>query len=266
MQGTSPIGGNILLHDSALFAVAHTCPPPPPLSPTLHPFLSAPTCTHTHCQLQLPQVKGSRKLNHQQKPPPLPSPVVFSIRPYRSEDKELLYRTCLETGDNGGDASNIYANYPNLLGDRYACSLLEHYEDDLTTSPSPSIPPPPSLRFVGPYVELCREFSFVLEDSQGVCGYVLAALDSELFYRRFKEEWLPKILPLYPTPLPGSKPSPEVVSERVKMNKLLATLSTSLLLCPSPALHRIYSPSCITCSFSYHDMFSVTIPHTCTLT
>jgi len=53
-------------------------------------------------------------------------------------------------------------------------------------------------RFVGPYVDLCRDLSFVLEDSQGVCGYVLAALDSQEFYGRFKTEWLPSVLHKYP--------------------------------------------------------------------
>ncbi len=67
-------------------------------------------------------------------------------------------------------------------------------------------------RFVGPYLELCRDLSFVLEDPQGVCGYVLAALDSEQFYRTFKAEWLPRVLGLYPTPPPSIQPSPEVVS------------------------------------------------------
>ena len=68
------------------------------------------------------------------------------------------------------------------------------------------------LRFVGPYLDLCRDLSFVLEDTVGVCGYVLAALDSTEFYRLFKEQWLPKVLPLYPTPPSGGHCSPEMVS------------------------------------------------------
>lgn len=48
----------------------------------------------------------------------MPSPEIFVIRPYRPEDKEELYRTCLETGDGGKDATDLYTNYPNLLGDR----------------------------------------------------------------------------------------------------------------------------------------------------
>lgn len=68
------------------------------------------------------------------------------------------------------------------------------------------------VRFVGPYLEFCRDLSFVLEDSLGVCGYVLAALDSKKFYQTFKEEWLPKVLALYPRPPPSTQPpGPELV-------------------------------------------------------
>lgn len=67
-------------------------------------------------------------------------------------------------------------------------------------------------RFVGPYLELCRDLSFVLEDTVGVCGYVLAALNSKEFYQLFKEQWLPKVQELYPTPSQlGTQPSPELV-------------------------------------------------------
>ena len=61
---------------------------------------------------------------------------------------------------------------------------------------------PPSyvihLRFVGPYLLLSADLSFVLEDEEGQCGYVLAALDSKDFYQRFRDEWLPTILDKYP--------------------------------------------------------------------
>ncbi len=53
---------------------------------------------------------------------------------------------------------------------------------------------------MGPYLDLCRDLSFVLEDSQGVCGYVLAALDSRDFYSKFKTELLPTVLDKYPVP------------------------------------------------------------------
>ena len=71
-------------------------------------------------QQLLPQVKGSKKLfSRSGQAPKEPSPVVFTIRPYREEDRELVYQTCLETGSSGKDATQLFTNYPNLLGDRY---------------------------------------------------------------------------------------------------------------------------------------------------
>ena len=31
--------------------------------------------------------------------------------------QDLVYQTCLETGDNGEDATTLFTNYPDLLGD-----------------------------------------------------------------------------------------------------------------------------------------------------
>ena len=66
----------------------------------------------------------------------------------------------------------------------------------------PSSPPPVielnqlllSCRYVGPYIHLCPDFAFVVEDEEGVCGYILGALDSRLFYEQYTKEWLPKLL------------------------------------------------------------------------
>eukprot|EP00118_Oscarella_pearsei_P019157 m.201931 g.201931 ORF g.201931 m.201931 type:complete len:200 (+) comp39601_c1_seq2:1842-2441(+) len=53
-------------------------------------------------------------------------------------------------------------------------------------------------RYVGPYINLSAEFAFVVEDDEGVCGYVLGALDSKTFFVDYKAKWLPKILAKYP--------------------------------------------------------------------
>ena len=50
-----------------------------------------------------------------------------------------------------------------------------------------------SRRYVGPYIHLCPDFAFVVEDEEGVCGYILGALDSRLFYEQYTE-WLLKLL------------------------------------------------------------------------
>lgn len=80
-------------------------------------------------------------------------------------------------------------------------------------------PPPPrstSPRFVGPYTTLSLELSFVVEDSKGVCGYVLATLDSAEFYDHFLEDWLPSVINKYPKP-PSStvQLDPEQVSREL---------------------------------------------------
>jgi ribosomal protein S18 acetylase RimI-like enzyme len=95
----------------------------------------------------------------------------FRIRLYQPRDLEALYEICLKTGDSGKDATGLYKD-PSLLGKLYAA----------------------------PYAVLERELCFVLEDDIGVCGYILGALDSDFFYRRFVNEWLPTVLPDYEEP------------------------------------------------------------------
>ena len=69
------------------------------------------------------------------------------------------------------------------------------------------------FRFVGPYTKLCPSLSFVLEDDEGVCGYVLAALDSKAFYEQFEKQWAPEVAKQYPIPQFGIKEfTPEEVS------------------------------------------------------
>ena len=33
-------------------------------------------------------------------------------------EQEMVYQVCLETGDAGKDATHLFTNYPDLLGDR----------------------------------------------------------------------------------------------------------------------------------------------------
>jgi GNAT superfamily N-acetyltransferase len=96
----------------------------------------------------------------------------YSIRPVNpQQDEAAVYEVCLKTGDSGKDATQMYDD-PNVLG---------HV-------------------FVGPYIYLQSDAAFVLEDSQGVCGYVLGAMDSEPFYKQLAEEWFPKVRATYSPP------------------------------------------------------------------
>ena len=101
---------------------------------------------------------------------PTPAPG-FSIRSYKPQDLGALYDICLETGDIGEDAKQLYDD-PKLLGQLYAA----------------------------PYAVLEPDLTFVLEDSKGVCGYILGALDSKTFYERLETEWFPPLREQYPKP------------------------------------------------------------------
>ncbi len=88
----------------------------------------------------------------------------------------MLYRICLETGDSGRDAIRLYAD-PDLLG---------HL-------------------FVGPYLELEPDLAYVVEDAEGVAGYVLGALDTGEFDKRAEAHWWPRWRDRYPDPDPARR-------------------------------------------------------------
>lgn len=94
-----------------------------------------------------------------------------TIRPYRPEDLSDLYRICLLTGDSGEDATSMYRD-PELLGHVFA----------------------------GPYGVLQPDLTFVVEDEEGVGGYVLGALDTTAFEEREEREWWPPLRARYPDP------------------------------------------------------------------
>jgi hypothetical protein len=93
------------------------------------------------------------------------------IRPYRPADLDDLYRICLLTGDSGADASPVYQD-PKLVGHLFA----------------------------GPYGVLNPETAFVVEDQDGVAGYIIGAIDTRAFEARLEAEWWPNLRPLYADP------------------------------------------------------------------
>ena len=97
------------------------------------------------------------------------------IRPATWADRHGAYRVCLATGNDGGDATTLYAADPDALGRIY----------------------------VGPYLLFEPELSLVLEDDRGICGYALGALDSRRFYDRYERDWRPRLCAEFPEP-PGS--------------------------------------------------------------
>jgi ribosomal protein S18 acetylase RimI-like enzyme len=99
----------------------------------------------------------------------------FTIRLARPGDEAGAYHVCLKTGDYGKDGEPFYRDDPDALG----------------------------RIFVGPYLKFESDFSLILEDGKGVCGYALAALDSRGFYRRYEAEWRPQLVAKFPKP-PGA--------------------------------------------------------------
>jgi GNAT superfamily N-acetyltransferase len=91
------------------------------------------------------------------------------IRAYRPADLDALYDICLDTGNGGLGARHLFDD-PRLLGHAY----------------------------VGPYVAFEPDLAFVVEDDEGICGYAIAAADTEAFEDRLEHDWWPDLRIRYP--------------------------------------------------------------------
>jgi ribosomal protein S18 acetylase RimI-like enzyme len=94
---------------------------------------------------------------------------VPQLRPYRPADHDAVYDICVRTGAAGEDATHLLRD-PALLGHVYA----------------------------GPYVELVPDLAFVVEDDDGVAGYILGAADTGEFQDCLEREWWPGLRRRYP--------------------------------------------------------------------
>ncbi len=101
---------------------------------------------------------------------------MFAIRPYHPSDLTALYRICLQTADNGNDATHLYAD-PDLLGHFYAA----------------------------PYAVLEPDLCFVLTAADVPVGYVLGTRDSAAFYTACENNWFAPLRKRYPLPDPADK-------------------------------------------------------------
>lgn len=97
--------------------------------------------------------------------------LMFFTRPALNKDLKEMYQIChamantsLPRGEQFEDA--------NVLGDLY----------------------------IGPYFTFEPSFSYIVEDHQGLCGYIVGTLHSAAFYRRLTEDWLPQVRNRYPDP------------------------------------------------------------------
>lgn len=117
--------------------------------------------------------------------PQTPTPTMFNIRPYIPSDEEKVYEICRRTCDDGADGTEIFPDHPNIISDK----------------------------LVGAFVTISPEYCFVLEDSEGICGYALAALDAKLFYQKAEVAWYNFLKEKYPKPETsnGLSPAEEVI-------------------------------------------------------
>ncbi|TRZ19147.1 hypothetical protein HGM15179_007986 [Zosterops borbonicus] len=143
-------------------------------------------------------------------PPPLfPSSQLYLLRPLLPLDKGELYRMCRESLDCDPKVAEILVAHPDLLGDR----------------------------LLGSFLSLSPEYTFVLEDEGGPCGYAAGALHAEGFLQQRDSSWLPAIRHKYPPDLGtgGSALGQDALEEAVLF------FHSEPLAVPQPVLRRFPS-------------------------
>lgn len=98
-------------------------------------------------------------------------PPGYEWRAVTVADVPALRDVCRRTGDSGADASAL-TRFPDLLGDVWAA----------------------------PYAHHEAAFGTVVEDGEGVAGYLLGCLDTTGFERWRDEHWWPPLRTTYPDP------------------------------------------------------------------
>lgn len=88
----------------------------------------------------------------------------MELRGYRTSDLGALYAICLTTGDSGRDAAPLH-NDPKALGHIYSA----------------------------PYGVLEPANVLVVEDDEGVAGYIVGTHDTDAFNARLEREWWPAL-------------------------------------------------------------------------
>ena len=96
---------------------------------------------------------------------------MLTIRQFRSNDLDALYRISLATGLAGGDASHLYAD-PKLMGHIYAA----------------------------PYALLEPQLALVVEDGDGVAGFAVGTIDTTAWERKLEQSWWPVLRERYALP------------------------------------------------------------------
>nr|XP_039262504.1 protein O-GlcNAcase-like [Styela clava] len=103
---------------------------------------------------------------------PQTSTSTYIIRPYLPTDEKSVYKICLTTGNDGTDFADDFTGYEDLPGERLVGGLL-------TLSP---------------------EYCFILEDEQGICGYLVATADAKAFWKKYSIAFSPDVGEKYSLP------------------------------------------------------------------
>src|SRR5262249_18423109 len=69
--------------------------------------------------------------------------------------------------------------------------------------------------FAAPYGLFEPSRAFVAEDTNGVGGYIVGALDTRAFQERLESTWWPGLRARYPAPPPGRPPAPLTPAQQV---------------------------------------------------
>ncbi|KAK2523448.1 hypothetical protein Q9966_012097 [Columba livia] len=143
-------------------------------------------------------------------PPPLfPCSQLYLLRPLLPPDKAELYQMCRESLDCDPKVAEILVAHPDLLGDR----------------------------LLGSFLSLSPEYTFVLEDEGGPCGYAAGALCAEDFLQQRDSNWLPATRHKYPRDLGAGTPAPG----QGALEEALLFFHTEPLAVPVPVLRRFPS-------------------------
>jgi GNAT superfamily N-acetyltransferase len=94
------------------------------------------------------------------------------IRPFKAADLEACYAISLATGHAGGDASPLYRD-PRMMGHIY----------------------------IAPYASLEPGLTWIVEDRDGVAGFVAGAVDTAAWEDRLEREWWPSLRRHYADPV-----------------------------------------------------------------
>lgn len=94
------------------------------------------------------------------------------IRPFSEADLEACYAISLATGHAGGDASPLYRD-PKMMGHIY----------------------------IAPYVLLEPGLAWIVEDRDGVAGFVAGVVDTAAWEERLERDWWPALRRHYADPV-----------------------------------------------------------------